>query len=280
MSKYAGRYFIRSRVWHLGTHIEAEVYPVFQRPGVRRGKCRATRECQRLINQRNAEGELRRLILVNFSESGSLEAALTFRESVTAKEAAKAISRLLRKLRKLYKAAGQELRYLYIPERGRRSGRWHYHLLLSPGPVSRDELEQLWQEGHCNTKRPQLDETGLAGMAAYLSKQYKYRAEADKGKRRWSCSKNLIRPEPVIEDGEITVRELGQIAGAVVRRSDTAILAHWPGMTLVEAEAIRNLCNRGTYVRLRMAVPECWHGRRPVARYLSGEIGAMECWDG
>ena len=45
------------------------------------------------------------------------------------------------------------------------------------------------------------------------------------------------------------------------------------GLTLVEAEAVRNLRNNGLYIHLRMAEPECWHGRRPVPRYISGEIG-------
>ena len=266
---YTGRYFMRQRIWRLGTHTEVDIYPVFQRPGQRRKKCKPTREAQRLINQRDAASKARRLILANFSAPGSLEIDLTFGYPATEEEAMAGWKKYIREIRREYKASGAVLRYMYFREQGKLSRKWHFHLLLSPG-ISRDRTEDLWPHGYANSRRPRIDETGLAGLAEYLTKQYRKRKPEDAGKRRWSSSRNLIRPEAEILDGKISVREVYQLADRIQRRSAECPEA---GLTLVEAEAMRNLGNNGLYVHLRMAAPECWHNRRPVARYLSGDIG-------
>lgn len=273
---YAGRYFIRQRVWRLGAHVEMDIYPVFQRPGTRRAKCRPSREAQRLINQRDAQAKARRLILANFSEPGSLEIDLTFGQPALKAEAMKAFGKYIRALRKEFKGAGAVLRYMYFSEQGKRSGKWHFHLLLSPG-IGRDRAEELWEHGYANSRRPRIDETGLAGLAEYLTKQYRRRKAEDAGKRRWSCSRNLIRPAAEVRDGAVTVKEVYYLAERIQRRSAEDIIGKWTGegMTLVEAEAVKNLRNQGLYIHLRMAEPQCWHGRRPVARYISGELGGF-----
>ena len=272
---YRGRHFVRQRIWRLGRHVEIDVYPVFQAPGKRRKKCRPTREAQRLINQRDAAAKARRLILLNFSEPGSLEMDLTFGRPAMEKEATDALRKYIRALRREYR---ETLRYMYTKEQGSRSGKWHFHLMLSPG-ISRERAEELWTEGFANSRRPRIDETGLAGLAEYIVKQGKKRKAADAGKRRWSCSRNLIRPEAEIRDGEITIPEVHDLADMVERRNaETAAEAFAPGMTLVEAEAIKNLRNGGLYIHMKLAASECWHGRRPVARYQSAELGEEETW--
>ena len=271
---YSGRSFTRTKEWPLGTHADVNLYQVFQKPGVRRRKSKPSRECQRLINARESVEKARRLILENFCEPGSLEIDLTFRRRVEKEEAVTAMQKYIRELRKRYRAAGAEFRYMYAKEQGEASGKWHFHLFVSPGPMSRDELEAAWPHGYANSRRPHIDETGLAGLAEYITKQRKNRGTKEKGKRSWSCSKNLRRPQPKIQDGKISMRELAQLAEAIQRRNAEPLIEKmWPGMTLVEAEAVRNLRNRGLYIRLKLAAPETWHNRRPVARYLSGEIG-------
>jgi len=273
--RYAGRHFVRQRIWRLGRHVEVDVYPVFQAPGQRRKKCKPTREAQRLINQRDAEAKARRLILLNFSDPGSLEMDLTFGRAATEQEAMGALKKYVRALRKEYK---QELRYMYTKEQGRISGKWHFHMMLSPG-ISRGRAEDLWTEGYANSRRPRIDETGLEGLAKYIVKQGKKRKAEDIGKRRWSCSRNLLKPAAEIRDGEITIPAVHALADMVERRNaEEAAEGFAPGMTLVEAEAIKNLRNGGLYIHMKMAAPECWHGRRPVARYQSAEIGEEDLW--
>lgn len=269
---YRGRYFIRRRVWHVGGYAEVEYFPVFQPPGKRRAKCRPTKECQKLINERDAQRKLQRIILENFSEE-DLEAELTYARAASSEEAVKDMGKFLRQLRKIYRATGTELKYIYLWELGKKSGRTHFHLILNAGPMGRDELEKLWGHGYANSRRLRLDETGLEGLAAYLTKRSRS-GQREPGKRRWVPSRNLRRPEPEITDGALPVGELMDLAQDIERRSaEGATEELQPGMTLVEAAALRNSVNRGLYVYLSLAPPEAWHGRRPMARYFSGEIG-------
>lgn len=280
MGQYRGRWFIRRRIWRCGGYAEAEYYPVFQKPGVRRSKCRPTRECQQKLNQRDAEKRLRRLILMNFCET-DLEMDLTYAEPESAEGAARDLGKYLRGIRQSYRKAGEELRYIYTIEQGKQSGRIHFHLLLNAGPVSRDALEAMWKHGFANSRRLRLDETGLAGLSAYISKGGLNRRPEELGKRRWSCSRNLQRPQSEITDGAVREMEIRMLEDEIERRNaeeETERL--FPGMTLVEAEALRNRVNGGRYVYLSLAPPEAWHGRRPMARYFAGELGGDdECSD-
>ncbi|MBR4702330.1 MAG: hypothetical protein IKO91_00655 [Oscillospiraceae bacterium] len=272
MAGYRGKFFIRRRVWRCGPYAEVELYPVFQPPGRRRAKCRPTKECQQRINQRDAEKKLGRIVKANFSER-DLEADLTFAGDEGEAAARKALGKWLRELRKLYRAAGTELRYLYVWETGKKSGKAHFHVILNAGPLSRDEVEDLWPHGSANCRRLRMDEKGLSGLVEYITKRSRS-GRRTPGKRRWSGSRNLTKPEPEVRDGAATVGEVMALAEDIDRRNVSDVLL--PGMTLVEAEAMRNRVNKGLYVRLELAAPETWHGRRPVARYLSGDLGEVE----
>lgn len=271
---YRGRFFVRSRIWHCGKHVEMEAYPVFQPPGQRRSRCRPTRECQKRINQRDAERKAQRLLLANFGENG-LEIDLTFAKPATEEEAREQLRKYLRKLRTIYRNAGEDLRYLYTMEQGKRSRRTHFHLTLNAGPLSRDDLEKLWPHGYANSRRLVLDESGLAGLSKYITKQGRKRPQEEMGRRRWSCSKNLIRPEPEIRDGAVTVAALEAMADAVDRRqAEDVMRERFPGMDLVEAVAVRNAVNGGLYLSFFLAAREMWRSWPPMASYSSVESGA------
>lgn len=265
---YRGRFFIRKRIWRCGQYAEAEYYTVFQQPGKRRSKCRPTRECQQLINQRDSARKLKRIVQANFGEN-DLEIDLTYARPESIEGAVKDAQKYLRRIRKIYRDSGEEMRYVLVWERGVKSGRVHFHLIMNAGQLSRDRLEELWQHGHANSRRLRMDENGLAALIEYVTKKSR-KGQRRPGERRWTCSKNLVRPEPEIRDGAVSVGEVMELAEDIDRRSAGAVI---PGMTLVEAEAFRNRVNRGLYVRFEMAAAETWHGRRPVARYFSGELG-------
>lgn len=270
MSGYRGRYFERERVWVCGDYLAADLYPVFQPPGRRRKKCNPTRAVQELINQRDAESKLDRLIKLNFRE-GDLALHLTLREPVELPEAVRLLRAYLRRVRRIYKKAGVDLKYVYVLERGGH-GRIDMHLVLNAGPLSRDELEAQWAEGYANARRLQWDEKGVSAFVGYITKARRRKRRVTY--RRWSCSKNLIRPEPEVRDGKITATEMAELTEAIERRNAEEIVERmYPGYKLVEAEAVRNAVNRGVYIRLRLARPECWHGRPPRADYLWGETG-------
>lgn len=275
---YKGRHFIRTRTWYCGDYIETDIYPVFQAPGQRRKKCRPTRETQARINQRDAERKLDRLVKANFGQN-DLAVHLTFREAMDAKGAMGAVRAYIKRLRNRYRKAGEELRYVYVIEHGK-TGRTDIHCILNRGPMSRDELEEAWGLGTANARRLQWDESGVSAFVSYISKQGRRKNRERATYRRWSGSKNLIRPEPIITDGEITVTECMDLADAIERRDAEAWAEEaYQGYALAEAEAIKNLRNQGTYIHMRLARPETWNGRRPTARYLAGETGGdrAEC---
>lgn len=270
MGGYAGRFFVRKRVWVCGDYIEADVYPVFQQPGKRRKKCKPTRRVQAMINQRDAERKLSRLVKSNFGE-GDIALHFTLRVPMELEEVTRLLKAYLRRVRRRYRKAIKELRYIYVIERGG-SGRIDIHMILNAGPMSRDELEEEWDAGTANARRLKWDEKGVDAFVGYITKQRRQKRRVTY--RRWAGSRNLRRQEPEISDGEVTVREAEELGDAIERRSAARIAEElFPGYALAEAEALRNLHNRGLYIHMRLARPECWHGRPPRAEYLSGELG-------
>lgn len=275
MAGYRGRHFVRERVWVCGDYLEADIYPVFQTPGQRRKKCKPTREVQQKINQRDAERKLDRIVKANFAQD-DLAVHLTFREAVDAEEAARCVKAYLRRVRRKYRKAGEELRYIYVIEHGK-SGRTDAHCIVNRGPLSRDELEEAWGLGTANARRLQWDEDGVSAFVAYISKQGKRQKRKWATYRRWAGSRNLIRPEPIITDGELTITETMDLADAIERRdAENQAEELWPGYCLAEAEAVKNLYNQGTYIHVKLARRECWNGRPPRARYFSGQTGEDE----
>lgn len=266
MGAYRGRFFIRQRIWVCGDFIEAEAYPVFQRPGARREKCNPTREAQRRLNQRDAEKHFSRMLRMNFGE-GDYELDLTFDRIVDEKEAARLLADYIRRLRRLFKKAGGELKYIYTVEVGKKSGRTHIHMVISGG-IDRDTMERCWGQGYANSRRLRFDENGLEGLAKYICKEGRPDAETEKRTyRRWSGSRNLLRPAPEIHDGEVTVAEMAETVEAIERRSAAEdVRREWPGFELVEATALRNRVNKGIYISLQMCRRERWK-RIPSASY-------------
>lgn len=247
---YRGRTFQRETAYVAGDFIDGDIYPVFQPPGKRRKKCRPTSAIQKRINQRNAEKKLARLIHANFSER-DLVLHLTYRaEDLPADEEAakKDVRNYLRRVKRVYKKAGIELRYIYITERGAKSGRVHHHLILSGG-VDRDELERMWGRGYANSHRLQLEDEGAAPLAKYITKQRKEEGERVTY-RRWTGSRNLAQPELIQHDGELTAEDVLDAAEAVEEgRGEAWLEARFPGYRCVRISAERNVINRGVYMR-------------------------------
>lgn len=248
---YRGRTFQRETAYVAGDFIDGDIYPVFQPPGKRRAKCRPTSAIQERLNQKNAEKKLARLIHTNFTER-DLMLHLTYRPGELPEDeetAKKDVRNYLRRVKRVYKKAGIELRYIYITERGVKTGRVHHHLILSGG-VDRDELEKIWGKGYANSHRLQLDE-GAEPLANYVSKQ---RRTAERVTyRRWTGSRNLVKPEEIQRDGALTAEDVLDAAEAVEEgRGEAWLEARFPGYRCVRISAERNVINRGIYIRYEM----------------------------
>ncbi len=241
--RYQGRHFVRERIVVAGDRMEVMVYPVFQPPGVRRSKCHPTREVQARINERNSVNQGVRLAEANFG-SGDYALHLTYAvEPKDAAEAQRLLCNFVSRLRRLYKSLGKELKYMKRTERGKTSGRLHHHLFISGG-VDRDRIEALWGHGRANTTRIQTGEDGIEGLARYVAGEGKKKETF----RRWSCSRNCVRPEVEEIDGRMDLESaaaLGEAAEAGLGYNMFESL--YPGWECVSCEGVRNEMNRGWY---------------------------------
>lgn len=258
---YRGRNFNRETIYYTGEYLDGEMYPVWQPAGKRRKKCRPTSEIQERINQRNAEKKVQRILRLNFSE-GDLTLTLTYRpgeEPEDAEQARRAAQNFAKRLKRLYRKQGLELKYLYATECGK-SGRWHHHFVLTGG-VDRDAIEKAWGKGYANSKRLQLEEDGLAGLSKYIVKERRFY-------KRWSGSRNLEQPEPVQLDGQLSMFEAEDAADAIERGQEHAWFEkRYPGYELIEARCDRNSINRGVYIWFEMRKStETYRGSRGGGR--------------
>lgn len=183
-----------------------EVYKSFRkRTGVieRGDRKKLTPEEMDKINQLNAERKLRIKINANFQE-GDPFITLTYRKELrpTPEEAKKHITKFIAALRKYYRKQNKELKYIVVTEYENKA--IHHHLIINDVAEIAKMVCQLWMFGRPDFKY--LDSTGqYKDLAAYLiketSKTYKKNREEGKGhKQRYSCSRNLVMPEPKTQE--------------------------------------------------------------------------------
>lgn len=244
---YRGRTFNRERVYVCSNYLDGDIYPVFQKPGERRKRCRPTSEIQKKLNQRNAAKRLTRIVHMNFT-SRDLALHLTYDPAHTpesAEDALRIVQNYLRTLKRRYRKIGVEFKYILSTEKGGRGGRIHHHLIISGG-LDRDTLESLWGRGYANSKRLQFSDEGVSGLTHYITKD-------DASYKRWSGSRNLVQPEAATSDGKLTMDEIEELAEAV----EDGLGYEWfeeryPDFELVSCECIRNSMNRGAYIHFEM----------------------------
>lgn len=218
-----------------GELVEVSRYWVPRMPGQssplrRSGIGQETGESMEQYNERAAWQRLARLIRCNFSgPAGDLVLTLTCRERLPEEDFKRELARYLRRIRAYRrKASLPELRYVCVTEC--QSGRWHAHLILSAMPV--EDALKLWEPmgrawaSHVDDR----EITGADALAAYLLEQDKPRkgdrqkpgAEnakepRRKGKRRWSCSQNLVQPT-------VTIREIKRVGRQPPKPPKDAVL--------------------------------------------------------
>lgn len=259
MSRYKGRTFVREQSYVCGNYMDADIYPVFQKPGIRRKKSKPTSEMQEKLNQRNAEKKFARLANLNFGPEDYALHLTYARQPESADDASRLARNYIRRVNRRRKKAGLEpAKYLLTTEYGKKFGRVHHHLIISGG-LSRDEMEDIWKLGTANCLRLQFDEeSGIVGLASYITKERSMY-------KRWSGSRNLVQPEPVQRDGAMSLEDLddlGEAAEAGLGYNELERL--YPGWRCVECSSEHNDVNHAWYVRARFVriVPDAERGRR------------------
>lgn len=243
--RYLGRHFVREKIYTCGDYVDIDIYPVFQPGGIRRAKCKPTSEVQALLNEKNAERKLVRLLHSNFTEK-DISLTLTYKVNPeSTEEAGRLLSNFLRRIKRERAKEGLEpLKYITVTEVGKRNGRIHHHVIMNGG-LDRDVIERLWGLGFANTQRLQFGENGITGLAMYFVKDRQTY-------RRWNSSRNLIRPEAEERDGRITLEEMSNMENSYENGMLWMYIEeHYPH-ELVNLVFIKNAVNKGCYIHLEM----------------------------
>ena len=263
----------REKIYRCGDYLEADIFPVFAKAqGRRKAKYKPTSEMQARLNQRNAERYLTRLLNLNFTED-DISVTLTYSDSYlpeTLEEAEKDVYNFLRRLKRLRAKSGlPEIVYVKIAG----PGRFHFHIPMSGG-VDDKAIQKLWPYGYANIIHFEFNENGIEGHARYIAKQFEGSDDIDifsmfdineetgevseksdagrsKGKRRYSCSRNIKRPVAEEHDGRISQAKAEELA-TVDSGSRAAFEKMYPGYYLADCKPYYNTENGGYYLHVRM----------------------------
>lgn len=163
-----------------------------------------TPEQMERANQNNRRNYVRRLIKLNFS-SRDLWVTLKYPAGTkkTVPELKKDFTNFIARLRRRYKKAGIELKFVYRMEVGSKGG-LHVHLLVNHIPDIDIHMEECWKEGHIWYTHI-YEEGGYERLADYITKkpdkQIKgqlslFPEEEQEELIRYGRSRNLKKPEP------------------------------------------------------------------------------------
>ena len=164
------------------------------RPDVREKRAKrknVTKETQAVVNRRLRAERLSRLIMDNI-EQGDFYLTCTYRIRPTAEQAQRDFEAFKRKLRTLYKKAGQVFKYISVLENLSGGGRPHGHILI-PALDSKwiEKIRQAWPHGNIEFKLYGGHLRDAERLADYFTKE-----KIAKHSGRIQSSKNLIRTAP------------------------------------------------------------------------------------
>lgn len=152
-------------------------------------------------NIRIATDKLRRKVNTNF-QSGDLHITLTYRreERPNPEGAKKIIDDFITELRKEYKKLGAVLKWILVTEQPEKN--IHHHMIINEIPEECYQgkgamrlVQQTWRYGR--PKAVPLDDDGSYGkLVDYLLKETRETMKCPAIKQRYTCSRNLIIPEP------------------------------------------------------------------------------------
>lgn len=240
------RTFIREKRIYCGKkYLEVDIYPITIEEHRQRRKEKQQPSPMKLLNQ-NAKQARRyfvQLVHSNFDTCDYHVSATYAKLPETVEDAERIARNLIVRIKRRMKRKGLgPLKYIIITESGtsKKTGkivRLHHHIIIS-GQLSRDEIEDLWRErkkkgeaegkviGWINVDRLKPNEYGLEALCRYLVKN-------PNGKRRWSPSQNLTKPNIKTNDSKYSRRKVEEMAKADEREYWEAA---YPGYILTECK--------------------------------------------
>lgn len=215
-------FFYREKITYCGKkYIEVDIYPCWGKQlktakvkGKRKRKA-VTAPAQRNLNDKRARRYFTQLANTNFGEN-DIHLTCTYNKKYlpeSLENAEQITNNFFRRINYRLKKRGlPPLKYLVVDEQ-KKNGRIHHHIIMSCG-LSRDEIESLWSKkvpggkiesfGYINADRLQPDENGISALCEYLTKD-------PKGRKRWSASQKLTKPEYAEDDRKYKKRNIEKI---------------------------------------------------------------------
>ncbi len=253
---------VRQNTYHCGpknkkaNYLEIKVFEYLETLAHRKARQKkenVTPPKQQNLNDKYAQWYFEMLVKSNYGK-GDIYLTTTYedeKQPATIEEAEHEVYLCLKRLRRLCKKNGQELKYIYVTEQGSKKGKFHHHILIKDVGLSRDEIEDTWSRkglGQANSKRIQEDFLkGIEKLASYLSKE-------PSGKKRWKNSKNLVRPWLSTRDDKYTRRKLEKLA--TLPPDCEAVKEYWerqfPGYSLYECQHYFNQVTAQWSIYLKM----------------------------
>ena len=271
----------RTKTIRAGDSLEVESFPiVYVSDGAKRErKTRKSGKSQQMLNRINAEKKFRRLVENNFT-SGDWVAHPTYDygfvdrgfanvyDTIRAlkdagypmddEEAVRVMRNFIRRLKKRVQQKGgdpKQLKYVYVVEATRlpRDGeinplppKYHYHMVFSSlGVITINDINELWQYGFSKAQPVDTRFNGLEGLSNYFLKQRR-------GKRKWSSSKNLKKPEEKVSNRKISRRRAAMIADDVQHNGREIMEKLYPGYSCERIEVKYSDFIAGAYIYARM----------------------------
>lgn len=224
-----------------GDTLVAEIHPVWGREkmgSVRAAKKNMTSDRMQRYNTEKAKFHLELLMDMNFDEN-DLTVTLTYTDAPGGEDARKDVKNFIARLRRERKKRGlSELKYIYAmeEEKDRIKKQLHCHIVMSGG-IDRYDVESIWRKGskargYANCDRLQPDREGLRKLAFYIYDQNKG-ADRQKGKRHYSCSKNLKEPLRRSSMSKVTNAKVRKLARDFNGMAKTIMEKVYPGYEFV-----------------------------------------------
>ena len=259
------RSLYREKTYTSGDYLEVNIYPVFRAASGRGKKAKPTTEAQKKLNERNAARKLERLIDANFTRD-DIKCELSYRPGCEPEDTESAVRdcvNFMRRLKRIRTRLGLcDLKYIYVTERGEKSGRYHHHVIISGG-VSPRELAECWGLGYVQKIQPlQFGPEGCAGIAYYMNGNKRGQKAARETYRHFHASKNLVQPKERVRDGRISRRVADEMAKDCAGYCRERLEALYPGYIFAAAEQFYNDVNGGVYLTAKMYRDGCDFGER------------------
>ena len=226
----------RTKATKHGDFLDVEMYPILDMEKDTWAKrTRPSREAQKKLNIKNAQRKLTRLMNANFG-AGDLLGHFTCAMGSTEDQAKKDARNFIKRLRTRASKRGADLKYIYVIE-ATGSGetiKYHIHMVINGGWISRDEMEKIWGKGLSRVDRCQKMRDGLAGFAHYITQRKSTQEKLLQ--RSWAASQNLIHPAALISDKKFSRRDAMRMAQDA---GNGEFAKKYPGYSLLERPEIR-----------------------------------------